>query len=73
MVAESLACVLPPPRPVQVPRGTPPPSFSLSRVEQHQSEMSREQTRVSLSSFPDAGTERGQQWCTPSPYLSQVL
>lgn len=72
MVAESLVSMLPTPRPVQFP-GDPPPT--LSRVEQRQSETSREQTRVSLTAFSDTDVEHRQQRCTPppSPYLSQVL
>lgn len=70
MVAESLVSMLPTPRPVRFP-GDPPPT--LSRVEQRQSETSREQTRVSLTAFSDTDVEHRQQRCTPSPYLSQVL
>lgn len=64
MVAESLVSMLPTPRPVQFP-GDPPPT--LSRVEQRQSETSREQTRVSLTAFSDTDVEPRQQRCTPPP------
>lgn len=76
IVAESLASMLPPPHPslsCPVPRG-PPLSPGLAWVERPQSGASREQTRVSLTSFllPSNSTQSTDSDSAP-PHLACLL